>query len=176
MLFHTSNWFINSETTTKKLYDEINKQKPERLRYIVGPSGGNYANGNAFMTQPSKVDNTVCETAHTGQISQSMIVACLNRVVIGDVWVPLEWATDSKNKKSRGRRMINVGPARGYSCSGQTHSNDDHLLLHGVNGSWTTVGNMAYELEQVYHKDNRVPSLYSGYVGKDRSDFVYEGE
>jgi hypothetical protein len=32
------------------LHGEINKQKPENVRYTVGPSGGNYANGNAFMT------------------------------------------------------------------------------------------------------------------------------
>jgi hypothetical protein len=162
----------------KKLYSEINKQKPENVRYIVGPSGGNYANGNAFMTQTSNVDNTVCETAHTGQISQSMIVACLNRIVIGDVWIPLEWATKYKNKKSRGKNMINVGPARGFSCSGRTHSVDepDHLVSHGVNGSWTTVGNMVYELEQVYHKDNKVPSFYSGYAVKGWSDFVFDGE
>jgi len=162
----------------KKLHGEINKQKPENVRYTVGPSGGNYANGNAFMTQTSKVDNTVCETAHTGQISQSMIGACLNRIVIGDVWVPLEWATKSKNKKNRGKYMINVGPARGYSCSGRTHSDNEpnHLVSHGVNGSWTTVGNMAYEMEQVFHKDNKVPSLYSGYVVKGWSEFVFEGE
>ena len=161
-----------------ELYKKINKQKPEDMRYTVGPSGGNYANGNAFMTQTSKVDNTVCETAHTGQISQSMIAACLNRIVIGDVWVPLEWATSNGHKKSRGKKMINVGPARGYSCSGHSHCDDQptHLVKHGVNGSWTTVGNMVYELEQVYHKDNLVPSFYSGYEVKGWSDFVFEGE
>jgi hypothetical protein len=74
--------------------------------------------------------------------------------------------------------MINFGPARGYSCSGRTHSDNEpnHLVSHGVNGSWTTVGNMAYELEQVFHKDNKVPSLYSGYVVEGWSDFVFEGE
>jgi hypothetical protein len=162
----------------KRLFKEINKQKAENVRYTVGPSGGNYSNGSAFMTQTSKVDNTVCETAHTGQISHSMIAACLNRIVIGDVWVPVEWATGIKNKKKRGSKMINVGPARGYSCTGQTHNDDQpqHLLSHGMNGSWTTVGNMVYVLEQVYHKYNFVTCGYSGYVEEEYSDFVFEGE